>query len=342
MQYPGPTLIVNQGETITVTLKNELPAPAGTSPSCSRASERHGHGRRGGPLTQEARRRRLTTVTYTFTATQPGPTLYHSGTRTDLQVEMGLVGAIIVRPTGFDHDEPQGLRPCRPRVRPRVPVPADRDGPEDPPGRRPARIYTVDTTDVLPDLLVHQRPLRAGHHVADGVPWLPNQPYNSMPMMQPGREGAAAGHRRRARPAPLPSPREQRTDHRAGRPVLESAPGAGPDLAVSDFTIPRLPGRRWTPSSSGPARTRLGHLRRPGHDCVDGNGDNFDDTTYEYCPGPRQALPGDSARATGAHLRRVLERQPVPGRLDALPPGQGGLNPNGGFTSCGTPTTRRK
>ena len=29
MQYPGPTLIVNQGATITVTLKNELPAPAG-------------------------------------------------------------------------------------------------------------------------------------------------------------------------------------------------------------------------------------------------------------------------------------------------------------------------
>ena len=29
MQYPGPTLIVNQGATVTVTLKNELPAPAG-------------------------------------------------------------------------------------------------------------------------------------------------------------------------------------------------------------------------------------------------------------------------------------------------------------------------
>ena len=28
--------------------------------------------------------------------------MYHSGTRPDLQIEMGLVGAIIVRPTGFD------------------------------------------------------------------------------------------------------------------------------------------------------------------------------------------------------------------------------------------------
>jgi hypothetical protein len=38
-------------------------------------------------------------VTYTFTASQAGTYLYHSGTRPDLQVEMGLVGAIVVLPT---------------------------------------------------------------------------------------------------------------------------------------------------------------------------------------------------------------------------------------------------
>ena len=36
--------------------------------------------------------------------TEPGTYIYHSGTQWDLQGEMGLVGALIVRPTGFDPD----------------------------------------------------------------------------------------------------------------------------------------------------------------------------------------------------------------------------------------------
>src|SRR5207302_902463 len=39
------------------------------------------------------------TVTYTFTATTPGTRAYYSGTQGDLQVEMGLYGAIIVLPS---------------------------------------------------------------------------------------------------------------------------------------------------------------------------------------------------------------------------------------------------
>ena len=43
--------------------------------------------------------------------------MYHSGTNTELQVEMGLLGAIIVRPTGFDPGyEPHGLRDARQRL----------------------------------------------------------------------------------------------------------------------------------------------------------------------------------------------------------------------------------
>jgi FtsP/CotA-like multicopper oxidase with cupredoxin domain len=41
------------------------------------------------------------TVTYTFTATKPGTYLYQSGSRPELSVEMGLVGALIVRPAGY-------------------------------------------------------------------------------------------------------------------------------------------------------------------------------------------------------------------------------------------------
>src|SRR5437016_3822627 len=38
------------------------------------------------------------TVTYTFTASAPGTHAYYSGTQGDLQIEMGLYGAVIVLP----------------------------------------------------------------------------------------------------------------------------------------------------------------------------------------------------------------------------------------------------
>ena len=40
-------------------------------------------------------------MTYTFTASTPGTRAYYSGTQGDLQVEMGLYGAIIVLPSSI-------------------------------------------------------------------------------------------------------------------------------------------------------------------------------------------------------------------------------------------------
>ena len=55
-----------------------------------------------GLLTQEAGRATANnTVTYTFTASTPGTHAYYSGTQGDLQVEMGLYGAIIVLPSSI-------------------------------------------------------------------------------------------------------------------------------------------------------------------------------------------------------------------------------------------------
>src|SRR5882762_7691648 len=78
MQVPGPTLIVTEGDTVTVTLTNGLPAAAGntsiifpgfnvTSPAGSGVT---------GLLTQEAAPGG--TVTYTFTAGTPGTRAYYS------------------------------------------------------------------------------------------------------------------------------------------------------------------------------------------------------------------------------------------------------------------------
>jgi FtsP/CotA-like multicopper oxidase with cupredoxin domain len=97
MQVPGPTLIVTENTQFTVTLTNQLPLAAGNTsilfPGLTLVSTSGGA---AGILTQEATS--ASPVTYTLTATSPGTRAYYSGTQGDLQIEMGLYGAIIVLP----------------------------------------------------------------------------------------------------------------------------------------------------------------------------------------------------------------------------------------------------
>src|ERR1700756_3932009 len=101
MQVPGPTLIVTQGQTVTVTLTNNLPPAAGNTSILFPGFQVTSPGGSGvaGLLAQEAVPGG--TVTYTFTASSPGTRAYYSGTQGDLQVEMGLYGAIIVLPSSI-------------------------------------------------------------------------------------------------------------------------------------------------------------------------------------------------------------------------------------------------
>ena len=89
MQIPGPTLIVTEGQTVNVTLTNNLPPSAGNTsilfPGFTLLSTTGGV---AGLLTQEAAPG--SSVTYTFMASSPGTRAYYSGTQGDLQVEMGL------------------------------------------------------------------------------------------------------------------------------------------------------------------------------------------------------------------------------------------------------------
>jgi hypothetical protein len=99
MQVPGPTLIVTEGTTVTVVLTNALPTGAGNTsilfPDFS-VSSPAGSGV-AGLLAQEAAPGG--TVTYTFSTTRKAGThAYYSGTQGDLQIEMGLYGAVVVIP----------------------------------------------------------------------------------------------------------------------------------------------------------------------------------------------------------------------------------------------------
>ena len=96
MQMPGPTLILAQGQSVEINLANELPVPVSiVFPGQTGVIATGGV---PGLLTREAPPGG--TVRYTFNADNPGTYLYHSGTRPEVQVEMGLVGAIIIRPSG--------------------------------------------------------------------------------------------------------------------------------------------------------------------------------------------------------------------------------------------------
>src|SRR2546429_1749851 len=108
MQVPGPTLIVTQGQTVTVNLTNNLPAAAGnTSILFPGFNVARGSSGVGGLLTREAGPG--STVSYSFVASSPGTHAYYSGTQGDLQVEMGLYGAIIVIPNTIPTNCTSGL-----------------------------------------------------------------------------------------------------------------------------------------------------------------------------------------------------------------------------------------
>ena len=95
-QLPGPTLCVNQGDVVTVNLTNHLPeavsivfpGQTGVTHNDPTPGLFTGEADSGGG-----------TVSYTFTAGEPGTYLYESGTEPTKQVQMGLYGALIVYPS---------------------------------------------------------------------------------------------------------------------------------------------------------------------------------------------------------------------------------------------------
>jgi FtsP/CotA-like multicopper oxidase with cupredoxin domain len=93
---PGPVLTVNEGDTVTISVTNALPAvpPVPAIPVNHTVSfEIPGVDFTAGPTDAAVG----ATVTRTFTASRPGTYLYQSGGDAGRQEAMGLYGALIVR-----------------------------------------------------------------------------------------------------------------------------------------------------------------------------------------------------------------------------------------------------
>jgi FtsP/CotA-like multicopper oxidase with cupredoxin domain len=353
MQLPGPTLIVTAGDTVTVALDNALPAAAGNVSIVF-----PGHqvtattGGVPGLLTQEAPPGG--SVTYTFTASEPGTYQYHSGTRPDLQVEMGLYGALIVRPaapaagcatasaydheaTCFDREYLFLLSSIDLDVHQAAQMQASGPGPiEIGTGSYHSEYWFINGR-AAPDTMA-----------APGSSLLTSQPYNCMPRMHPGERllMRVVGAGREMHPYHHHG-NHVRVLARDGRLLLsETDPTqlAGPLL----FTIPSLPGGtvdaifEWTGQDLG--WDIYGHQQDrdndptgnfPSPEDVDHNGDGlFDNVALE--PNEWAAdhgrpipvtLPDPSALAFGG----FYSGSPYLGALGSLPPGEGGLNPDAGF-----------
>jgi FtsP/CotA-like multicopper oxidase with cupredoxin domain len=94
-QLPGPVLCVTQGQVVTISVLNNLPEATSLSlPGQSGVTSAGGTPGLLGPQVAPGG-----TITYSFTASQPGTYLYESGTNPHKQVEMGLYGALVVRPS---------------------------------------------------------------------------------------------------------------------------------------------------------------------------------------------------------------------------------------------------
>ncbi|MCW2643842.1 MAG: Multicopper oxidase [Dactylosporangium sp.] len=188
-QLPGPTLCVESGAKVAVVLHNSLPEP--TSITFPGQSQVLANGQPAQPETDASGNlTSMTTtagasngsVTYTFTAGSPGTYLYQSGTDVQKQQQMGLFGALIVRPKG--HPDQENDRP---------------DSAFD-----PAHEYLYMLSEVDPDAHLAVERKRAfnwnnytpryfmingrsmpdtisGNHAA----WLPNQPYGALIHIRP-------------------------------------------------------------------------------------------------------------------------------------------------------------
>jgi len=105
-QYPGPVLCVNQGDTVTINLTNNLatdtsiifPGQENVNAGGAPAQPKFDSSGALVSLTNIAAASGGS-VTYSFVARNPGTYIYESGTDPKKQVGMGLAGILIVRPS---------------------------------------------------------------------------------------------------------------------------------------------------------------------------------------------------------------------------------------------------
>jgi hypothetical protein len=291
-------------------------------------------------------------VEYTFTASQPGTYMYHSGTEPELQIEMGLLGAIIVRPFGhedwaynegtrFDHEYLFLLTSLDPGVHALV---------------EQNRYDEIDTTEYVPVYwMINGR--AAPDDLADPfVAWLPHQPYNATPRMRPGERllmriiGGGQGQHPfhfHGNNADQIARDGRLLAHPRSRFTTLSVPGETVDQ-IFTWTGYELGWDMYGPVNPDctDSDNNMEDDDNPGATCHDNicsandlfnnetgdpGADGFDDTNWEYCGDHGKPLPVILPEAQNLAFGGWWSGSPFMGDVAPLPPGEGGLNPYGGY-----------
>ena len=268
MQYSGPTLLVNQGETVVINFTNRLPTKASMLFPGQSGLTTSNDGT-AGLLAREVGYNQ--TVQYRFVASQPGTYTYQSGTQPGLQVEMGMVGAMVVYPSG----NPSGSKWAYNHVgtaydRETLFVVSDADSDihqavdEQVKAKREAGdacvgtgtcVFTADMSKRFPKYWFLNGRTSPDVFAKNFAGELPHQPYNTLPRLHPGEKmllrmiGAGTDLH------PMHHHGNNSwTVARDGR-MLTSNAAAGPNLAFSDYTIMVVPGQTldaiWTWTGAG-------------------------------------------------------------------------------------------
>ena len=359
-QYPSPTLILDQGVPVSITVENQLPAQfgqrvsltfpgqSGVQASCS-----------AGPCVQGTLGLEASapgsSVTYTFTPSRAGTFMYNSASRPDLQIEMGITGAIIVRPTGFAAMAPkQGYGSVESRY--------DQE----------YLFFLTEMDSLIHDMVEHQgiaavdksgrlanyfsnywfiNGRNAPDTMADAfVGRLPTQPYNSLPRTHAGDRVLmrVAGGGRDMHPFHHHG-NHARVIAVDGHELKTNPVSAEYDLSHEVFTVQSIPGQtvdaifRWTGKDigwdvygTGPAYAHTcGGVDVMGHPLAGEAGvdaEGLDPITREYCGDHGKVIPVSLPEALSTDFGGFWSGSPFLGSLALLPPGMGGLNPDAGYT----------
>lgn len=187
-QLPGPTLCVTAGKPVTVILHNDLPEATsivfpgqeGVKADGAAAQPQYD----GEALTSLVQSADADggSVTYTFTAGTPGTYLYSSGTDVTKQRQMGLYGALVVRPASdaaqVNDRTDSAFNPQHEyvfllsEVDPTVHLAVERGEPVKWSDYN-ARYFMINGRS-MPDTLA-----------PNNASWLPNQPYGALVHIQP-------------------------------------------------------------------------------------------------------------------------------------------------------------
>lgn len=331
-QYPGPTLIVTENDTVTINLENfGVPQPVSIVVT---GHDLNSAGGSPGLVTDAANVGE--SVTYTFTAPEPGTYIYHSldGANPGLHVEMGLLGVLIVRPldgsrtaygAGTETDYQQEFLSLLTEVDPDIHLQMERGHTNHfTNAERLAKVWFVNGR-VFPDLFQ-----------GDYNTLFPHQPYESLAQAHPGDKVLVRQVNAGQDSHPFHFHGENlRFVGRDGR--MLSSDGVIADLGRSDNTINSAPKQTvdaiWTWTGKKLGWDIYGH--DTAHACNTPDADGFGDasSTYpgEYCPDHGKEFPVTLPGVQDLTLGGWWSGSPFLGDTGDLPPGEGGLNPFGGY-----------